>query len=239
MGHITREHADSLGGQGIFFKLEDDGDSAIIRFPYLNLDDLFDQCFYRVHEINSQTPDYKTVDCLIETPDDPIDICPFCEQNQKAVAKLFIQVYDEKEDTMKLWVSSKARIKDFNAHLLDEDLKGKKLMEAKIKVIRDGKKGDNNTRYNFKIMEFTDVELEDFPELIDLYESKALLKLNADDMDKFLRNGRLPNSQQNNSNSSNNKEAARRRLGSRDQGEEKPESRRSTRRNLGGNGSGF
>jgi hypothetical protein len=172
-----------------FFKLNDSGDSAIIRLPYHDLEELFSESFYEVHEINSQSKDYRAIDCL-RGDEDPIEDCPFCENGMKTVPKMFVQVYDVESEEMKIWSTTKARIKDFTATLDKEDLNGKPLFAFEIKIVRDGT--GNGTRYNFKKREADNTRLEDLPDFVDIYESKALLKLDADEMEDYIRNKKLP-----------------------------------------------
>ena len=94
MARFTAQDADKYGGKGGagFFSLKGDGDSAVVRFLYNDVDDVEG---YAVHEV--EIDDKKRyVNCLRDY-NSPIDDCPFCRAKKYQIAKLFVPLYNEDE----------------------------------------------------------------------------------------------------------------------------------------------
>ena len=89
-------------GDAKFFKLANDGDSATVR---ILIDNTFDQLksapvedlgVYMVHEVGAAYP-RKSYLCTEK------DDCKYCLEGNRAKLKIFLQLYDTKDNTVKIW----------------------------------------------------------------------------------------------------------------------------------------
>jgi len=129
-----------------YFHLDNDLDSAIVRFAYSSPKE-FDIVSY--HRVKSGDRNIK-VSCL-RTPVDEIEKCPLCEAEEKLSTKFFIKVieYTKDEDgkvvaTGKIWETRPSFRKKLKT-LVDEY---GTLSDFIFKVIRHGAKGDTKTDYD-------------------------------------------------------------------------------------------
>lgn len=170
MGKLDPREAKAINSRSSFFNLEDDGEFALIRLPYENLDDMFLDV-YGCHEIKD--PKFRLVDCLRASIKDPTDACPLCmrleeifegdddktkkeaekAQNEgKIKAKYFLQLFNDELGCRQIWVISETRLKEIK-NTVSDIIKDKPLVSALLKITRNGKKGDTGTTYNIIIVE--------------------------------------------------------------------------------------
>ena len=160
-----------------FFILADDGDTARVRFLY---DDPQggDMDFYLVHEVEiGGKKRYVSCNAVDDEGRMHTDDCPLCKSGNKAKEKLFLQLYDEETDSIKLW----ERGKNFVTKIVSFLNRYGSLVAQSFDVERRGKKGDTNTTYEFYALEKDDKTLEDFPERQEL-EGGFIIKATPDDM---------------------------------------------------------
>lgn len=188
MARFTAEVADNYGGSGgaDFFALKNDKDMATVRFMYNTLDDVVG---YAVHEAEVDGK-RRYVDCL-RAYDDPISACPFCEAQMKVIAKVFIPLYDEDSQEVKLW----DRGKTFFAKLESLTNRYNPLVSTPFEIERNGKKGDTNTTYETFALASDDTTLEDLPEIPEILGGLVLDKSYAE-MNHYLDYGQFPEMEQ-------------------------------------------
>jgi hypothetical protein len=222
MGKISRETGEKLKSSGIYFNLPDDKDSAVIRFPFNNLKEMWEETRYAVHVFEDGR---KMIDCLRDLEEGgPIEDCPGCAEGYKPSEKHFIPVYNATEDKMQIWTRGATIINQIEAGIWDEtDNENVPLVNAEVKITRHGKKKDKDTIYKTKVLKIDDTEIDDLPEIIDV--GRALIQLSEDEFDTYLSTGKLPAKDK-----EDEEEKPKRRLGKKEQ-EEKSDDVKSTRRN--------
>lgn len=165
-----------------YFKLEDDGDTARVRFLFKNLDDVA----YAVHDVK-EGDKYRTVNCLRDY-NSPIDDCPFCAARVAQKVKLYIPIYDVESGTVKVW----QRPKSFMKKLSSVHARFNPIYETEFEIERNGKKGDMQTTYEiYPIGHADSSEMTDYPEVPDIIGTFVLDK-SVSDMDYFLESGEFP-----------------------------------------------
>ena len=129
-----------------YFHLDDDLDSAIVRFAYSSPKE-FDIVSY--HRVKSGDRNIK-VSCL-RSPVDEIDLCPLCAAEEKLSTKFFVKVieYNKDEDGKivaegKIWETRPAFRKKLKT-LADEY---GTLSDIIFKIVRHGAKGSTSTDYD-------------------------------------------------------------------------------------------
>ena len=222
MARFTAQDADKYGGKGGagFFSLKGDGDSAVVRFLYNDVDDVEG---YAVHEV--EIDDKKRyVNCLRDY-NSPIDDCPFCRAKKYQIAKLFVPLYNEDEQKVQVW----ERGKKFFAKISGICSRYNKapIFQQTFEIVRNGKPGDKQTSYEIYRTEDDidkDARLDDYdmPEIL----GGTILDKSAEDMEFYLDAGYFPPEED---------EAPRRSSSSRrrDRDEEDEEDERPIRRSAG------
>ena len=185
MGKFSFEDADNYGsqGNGSFFQLKDDHDTAKVRFLYDGIDDVEG---YAVHEVHIGDK-RRYVNCL-RSYNDPIDKCPFCQAQMKVIPKLFLKLYNEDAGEVQIWERGKKyfqRMGSLATHY-------KPLYNQVIEIERNGAKGDMKTTYEFYPDGESPIDIND--EKYDCPDplGTIILDKNADDMNYFLDNGDFP-----------------------------------------------
>lgn len=164
-----------------FFTLKDDGDIAQVRLLYTEPDGS-DMDFYLVHQIETEVNGRKVrkyVSCLAVDEDGRMhkDDCPLCKAGVKTQEKLFLQLYDETDDKLKVW----ERGKNFVGKIVSFLNRYGSLVERPIEIERKGKKGDTSTTYEMFALEKDSKGLDDFPEKIDI-EGTFVVRASKQDM---------------------------------------------------------
>lgn len=162
-----------------FFKLENDRDTARVRFMYNDINDVQLDVVHEV-EVNGKK---RLVNCL-RTYDEPVDNCPLCKAGMRPQIKLFVPVYNTDKDEVQFWQKGKTFIAQLNS-LCD---RYKPLVGTTIEVERNGKKGDQATKYQFFPGSSDSTTLDDLPEIPDTLNSFILNKT-YDELSTYARNG--------------------------------------------------
>lgn len=183
MGRISLDDIENYNSNsgGSFFQLKDDGDNAKVRFLYNGIEELTP---YVVHEIELDGK-RRYVNCL-RRYDEPVDNCPLCAAQYKAIPKLFLQLFNEDAGECQIWERGKtyaSRISNLAAHY-------KPLCNEVIEISRIGKKGDMQTKYEFLPIENSPVNLDDY-ECTDPLGS-IILDKTYEELDEFLNLGSFP-----------------------------------------------
>ncbi len=181
MARFNAQEADNYGGQGGggFFSLKNDKDVATVRFMYNTIDDVEG---YAVHEIEVDGRK-RYVNCLREY-NQPVDDCPLCAAKQRVIAKVFVPVYDEETQEIKIW----DRGKTFFSKLSSLCARYNPLVSTPFEIERNGKKGDTSTTYETYSLATDDLTLEDFPEVPELLGTLILDKT-YEELEFYLGNG--------------------------------------------------
>ena len=181
MARFNAHEADNYGGQGGggFFSLKNDKDVATVRFMYNTIDDVEG---FAVHEIEVDGRK-RYVNCLREY-NQPVDDCPLCAAKQRVLAKVFVPVYDEETQEIKIW----DRGKTFFSKISSLCARYNPLVSTPFEIERNGKKGDTNTTYETYALETDDLTLEDFPEVPELLGTLILDKT-YEELEFYLDNG--------------------------------------------------
>lgn len=169
-------------GNGGYFSLKDDGDSAVVRFLY-NQPDGSDIDYFLVHEVQIDGKKrYVSCNSVDENGESHPDDCPLCKAGNKPKEKLFLQlVASDNPDSVQIWERGSSFVSKIITYLNEFG----NLSAVKIKVIRRGKKGDQKTQYEFMPMGKDDVKLEDLPQKQEL-EGSLIIKANIDEMNQII-----------------------------------------------------
>lgn len=181
MARFNIQEADNYGGQGGggFFSLKNDKDVATVRFMYNTIDDVEG---YAVHELEVDGRK-RYVNCLREY-NQPVDDCPLCAAKQRVIAKLFVHVYDEESQEIKIW----DRGKTFFSKISSLCARYNPLVSTPFEIERNGKKGDTSTTYETYALATDDLTLEDLPEAQELLGTLILDKT-YEELEFYLSNG--------------------------------------------------
>ena len=183
MARFRADEAEHYGGQGGagFFSLRNDKEVAEIRILYNGIEDVEG---LSVHEVKVNDKK-RYVNCLREY-NQPIDDCPFCRDHYPTQAKLFVPVYNVKEDKVQIW----ERGKKFFSKMSSLCSRYQNLVSHVFEVERNGKPHDTGTTYESFEIDQDDTSLEDFdvPEIV----GGVVLDKTAEDMEYYLESGEFP-----------------------------------------------
>lgn len=158
-------------GNNDFFQLENDKDTAVVRFLYGDSEEDLD--WYPVHpvEIGGKK---RYVLCTEEAD------CPLCQANNRVQLKLFLQLVDDKDGKVKTW----ERGQKFIPKILGLMNRYGALYTRKFEVERNGKKGDTGTTYELYNFDPDDVKWDELPEKQELVGPQGfVLELSNEDME--------------------------------------------------------
>ena len=178
-----------LGGNTEFFRLQNDKDSAFVHFMAENIDDMDILVVHRVKD--ERTGSDRWVSCLRKAGD-PVDDCPLCAMGNKPQLRVFLQLYDIDEKSVKLWDRGKTFLTDLNGYAQRITPLYKRCFE----IVRNGKAGDKKTRYQLFPMEpddeFPELTLEDLPERNEIFgPDKFVLDKTYDELMEYNETGFL------------------------------------------------
>lgn len=136
------ERKNSVG----FFKLQDDGDEAIVRFTFGSPNDL---PIFTTHAVTVDGK-FRKVNCLRSSFRDPIETCPLCNANKPYKQSIYITmlVYTKNDDgtitaSPKVW----ERTTGFMQTLSSLYTEYGDLSSGVYKIRRNGAKGSMQTTY--------------------------------------------------------------------------------------------
>lgn len=150
-------------GGGDYFKLENDGDKAVVRFLYdleaMPIDQVDTEsldCFV-VHEIEIDGK-RRTRQCTTTSD------CTDCRSGNKAKLKIFIQMVDSRDGKVKVW----ERSAKYASTLLGLITRYGPLCNRPYEIERTGAKGDLKTTYAMYSLDKDDKKLADLPDRVDI-----------------------------------------------------------------------
>lgn len=175
--------ADRYGGQGGggYFRLANDKDIAQVRFLYNSIEDVEG---FAVHEIEIDGKK-RYVNCLREYGD-PMSVCPFCADGKYTQVKYFVPLYNLDTQRVETW----ERGKQFGQKLSSMCARYPKLVSKVFEIERNGKAGDQQTRYEIYPIDGDSAELSDFEVPSPL--GTHVLDKTADEMTFYLQNNHFP-----------------------------------------------
>lgn len=159
---------DYSGGEGSYFSLLDDGDTADVRIMYSGVQDIEG---YAVHKVKLPDDSYKYVDCL-RSYSDPKDACPLCMAYNKLLTKFWIPLYNVAKEEIQFW----ERGKNFYSKLAELCSANPPLVSHIVEIERHGAKGDINTTYELYAKEDDGVTFEDLPDVPEVVGTIVLSK---------------------------------------------------------------
>ena len=195
MARLNAQQAASFptgGGRNSFLSLQNDRDSAVVRFAYNTVEELCG-CD-SIHTIkNNQTDRYVTVDCLKTDYSNPDSVCPLCASGIKMQKVYYLQVRNEETGEMQLWQRSESFVTKTLVPLLREYEKdGTPITGVPIKIVRNGAKGDLNTTYNLIPKQVDGMLLDQFPDDIDVREEGIVKDYSFQELQTYVQTGQLP-----------------------------------------------
>lgn len=179
MARINYQEADEIGGKSrSYFSLQNDGDTARVRFLYEE-PDLLD--IYAVHEVYIDGK-RRYVECINPTGDPKLPACPGCKRDGYPTVKLFIKLLDISDgNKYKVW----DRGKKFIPKLVGYMKKYGPLVNRLYDIERHGKPKDTQTSYELYGLDKDDKTLKDFDKTDDLLGTLVLQK-NQEDFQALL-----------------------------------------------------
>lgn len=196
MARLNAQQAASFpsgGGRNSFLSLQNDGDSAVVRFAYNSVEELC--CCDSVHTIkNSVTDKYVTVDCLKTDNSNPDSVCPLCASGIKMQKTYYLQVRNEETGEMQLWQRGENFVLNTLVPILAEyEDDGTPITGVPIKIVRKGARGDMNTKYNLIPKQVDGMTLDQFPEDIDVRADGIIKEYDYNTLQNYVQTGQLPN----------------------------------------------
>lgn len=179
MARFNIEEAKNYGGgNSNFFSLKDDKDTAKVRFLINDINDLYG---VSCHEVEENGNKYD-VEC-IRAYNEPVDNCPLCAAGYEMRAKLFIPLYNETLQKSQIWT----RGRTYFDKLAGFCARYNPLVSTSFEIERQGKKGDQATKYELFPGRSDNAKIEDFPEIE--IEDNAFKVKTFEQMQTFLDTG--------------------------------------------------
>lgn len=189
---FSANNVDNYGGSGGagYFSLKNDKDTAQVRFMYNNIDDVEG---YAVHQVDVDDKK-RYVNCLREY-NQPVSDCPFCEAKNFQLAKLFVPLYDIKDDKVKIWERGKKFFSKIGS--ICARYSNPTVVSHIFEIERNGKPGDQTTSYEIYETDQDNTTMEDLPEKPELLGGLILDK-SKEEMQYYLDNGKFPSNNEEN-----------------------------------------
>ncbi len=187
-----------------WLSLKNDGDSALVQFPFDKLEDIEFQSVHKCKAISSTGKSYDAmVSCLRQRYEDPLDVCPLCNSGDTPTVPYLIPVIDYMTGTAKVWSRNKTFIKELDYNIQNTP----NFRNTVFKIVRIGAKGDKNTSY--KLYPQTQMQPKDFSNVQPLSLVGSVVKnLNYQDMMLYLQTGQFPVNDTDNVQPANNQYAS-------------------------------
>lgn len=175
-------------GNSHWLQLKDDGDSAIVQFPFDKADDIEFQNVHNCKTVSKTGATYDVmVSCLREHYDDALDVCPICNSGDSAVVPYLIPVIDYMTGEPKVWKRNKTFMKELEYNIQNTP----NFRNTVFKIVRIGKKGDKTTTY--KLYPQLQLQPKDFSNVKPLsLVGSVIRQLNYQEMMMYLQTGNLP-----------------------------------------------
>ena len=178
-----------------YFKLKDDGDTAIVRIMHSDVNS-FDML--SVHNVNLNGK-WVNVNCIREA-NQPTSSCPLCSKGEQLRSRIFIKVIRYTQDeqgniiaTPEIWdrpISYAKKLADLMADYGD-------LTEHLFRVRRNGKAGTLQVDYTISYIPTTGYNAANYPADIHLFDTyktlgRRVYDKNYDELVTFINTGSFP-----------------------------------------------
>ena len=194
MGRVNINEVDNYKGNSgtNFFGLENDKDVATVRFCHNDAGDIE---IIACHEIEVDGKRRK-VSCL-RSYDDPIHLCPLCAAGNRLQLRYFVHLIEyHKSFDGKITSEKKVweRGRTFQKEILGLSGRYNPLWQTAFEIERQGKKGDQTTKYGIYPMNYS---LDEFPAAEEDLENDTVmgtivLDKNADELSHYINTGEFP-----------------------------------------------
>lgn len=206
MSRVSYEQASHVGNYSSnnykvgFFSLKNDGDEAVVRFPYDSTEQ-FD--IFAVHPVQIDGK-YSRVNCIRDARE-PLDKCPLCNAGVKLENRFYIKIiqYDRDETTGNIVPTAKVwdRPISYATTLASYINEYGPLSECVFKIKRRGVAKSLDTKYDIMLASPQVYRPELYPNKVELFEDFNILGAivkdkNFDELNEFLSTGKFPNRQQ-------------------------------------------
>lgn len=200
MARLNAQQAASFpqsSGRSNFLSLQNDGDTAIVRFAYNSTEEL--RGCDSVHMVkNNQTGKYVTIDCLKTDYSNPDSVCPLCAAGIRMQKVFYLQVRNEETGEMQLWQRSESFVNDTlipQLKIYEDD--GTPITGVPIKIVRKGARGDMNTKYTLAVRPVDGMLLDEFPDDIDVRKEGIVKEYDYNTLQNYVSTGMLPDNNNN------------------------------------------
>lgn len=207
MGRVNLNDVDNYKSNAgaSFFNLENDKDVATVRLCHKDANDIEIIACHQI-EVDGRR---KKVSCL-RSYNDPISLCPLCAAGYPLQLRYFVHMlqYEKSFDGFtgakekKVW----ERGRTFQKEILGLSGRYNPLWQTAFEIERQGKKGEQTTKYGIYPMNYTTEELPIDDE--DLENESVLgtivMEKSAEELEYFVRNNEFPEGSNASSNSSDN-----------------------------------
>lgn len=195
MGRVNLNDVDNYKGNSgaNFFGLENDKDVATVRLCH---DDANSIEIIACHQIEVDGRKRK-VSCL-RSYNDPVDLCPLCKAGLQLQLRYFVHLlqYEKSFDGFTGAVEKKVweRGRTFQKEILGLSGRYNPLWKTCFEIERQGKKGDQTTKYGIYPMNYS---LDELPIADEHLENDSVLgtivmEKTADELNYYLENGEFP-----------------------------------------------
>lgn len=194
MGKINLNDVDKYKGNSnaSFFGLENDKDVATVRLCHTDANDIEIISCHQI-EVDGKR---KKVSCL-RSYDDPVHLCPLCAAGMPLQVRYFVHLlqYNKSFDG-KVGVEKKVweRGRTFQKEILGLAGRYNPLWKTCFEIERQGKKGDQTTKYGIYPMNYSldEMPIEDEHLENDSVLGSIILEKSAEELEYFLNNGEFP-----------------------------------------------
>lgn len=179
-----------------YLALNDDGDTAIVRFNVSNIDEIVVHSRHTVPVGGRR----RSIECL-RGFNDPIDVCPLCaDGNFRAGFRIYIpliQYNTESDNTVSIEPCIWDQPARFRETLLSYHMDYGDLRNIIFKITRHGKRGDTGTTYSLIAANPNIYRADTYPadfssiEGFDIHRYMLLVK-SANEMNYYLKNNDFP-----------------------------------------------
>lgn len=189
MARVTREQASRISPKSNnWFKLVDDGDTALVQFPYTSPEEVAAYSVHKLKDGNDENDWGYKVDCLRD-PDESIDKCPLCSQAYAVTAVHILEFYNITTQRYEFWERS-SKVADRIIALMNT-YGAEEFPYMVFQIQRIGAKRSMDTKYEFMLMPREDPVDWNSVDRIDPI-GVAIRAKSADEMDEFLETGQWP-----------------------------------------------
>lgn len=191
MGRVNLNDFDNYKSEGSasYFKLEDDGSKAEVRFMYNDIDDVTGTA---VHTVDVEGAKWgRDVNCL-RAYNESLDECPLCKAGYNAKVKLFVPLYNVTEDEVQIWTRPKS-YGSILSNLISRYTKKGNFVNNIFEIERNGKKGDKQTTYREYQVDCDDIELDDLPQAPDPIGTVVMDK-SFEELEYYVKHKEFPSS---------------------------------------------